>query len=115
MLDRTYRPRIDLPTSHMNLNTGDDVTASILKAINNMIINIMAAMAHKNYLQRRERAAQCMAKAKAKGKLTGRKVNTVINDKVIKLMKAGTHSWNEIVDLCSVSRASGCKATLYIF
>ncbi len=99
----------DLPTSHMNLNTGDDVTASIMKAINNMIIDIMAAMARKDYLQRRERAAQGMAKAKAKGKLTGRKADTATNDKATKLLQGGKHSWNEIVDLCGISRAQVAK------
>lgn len=101
---------LDLPTSHMNLsNAGDDVTTAIMKAINSMIIDIMAAMARKDYMQRRERAAQGMAKARAEGKLTGRKVDTVTNDKVIKLLKAGTHSWSEVVDLCGVSRAQVAK------
>ncbi|MBC3860944.1 recombinase family protein [Undibacterium jejuense] len=100
---------LDLPTSHMNLNIGDDVTSSIMKAINNMIIDIMAAMARKDYEQRRERIAQGRAKAKAQGKLVGRKVNTVTNDKAVKLLQGGNHSWNEIVELCGISRAQVAK------
>lgn len=103
----------DLPTSYQQslsqVITDEDVTTSIMKAINNMIIDIMAAMANKDYEQRKERAAQGRKKAQEEGKLTGRKVKTETNAKVTKLLAEGKNSWNEIAKLCDVSRAQVAK------
>jgi DNA invertase Pin-like site-specific DNA recombinase len=103
----------DLPTSYMNLPTSHinhpaceiDATSSILSAINNMIIDIMAAMANKDYEQRKARAAQGREKAKRDGKMTGRKVNTDANDKAMKYLREGSNSWKDIAKLCDISRA----------
>lgn len=108
---------IDLPTSYMNLsvpaNLQDcattDPTVSIMSAINNMIIDIMAAMANKDYEQRKARAAQGREKAKREGKMTGRKVNDKANDKVMKYLREGKASWKDIAVLCEVSRAQVAK------
>lgn len=102
----------DLPTSYQQLShtaNDDDMTTSIMKAINNMIIDIMAAMANKDYEQRKLRAAQGRKKAKEEGKLTGRKEDTATNAKVMKYLREGNTSWNEIVVLCGVSRAQVAK------
>lgn len=104
---------VDLPTSYMNLsvpaNLQDcattDPTVSIMSAINNMIIDIMAAMANKDYEQRKARAAQGREKAKREGKMTGRKVNTDANDKAMKYLRDGGNSWKDIAKLCDISRA----------
>ncbi|STS78511.1 putative resolvase [Klebsiella pneumoniae] len=46
---------LDLPTSHMALAThaGDDFTLAILKAINGMMLDMLAAIARKDYQDRR--------------------------------------------------------------
>lgn len=61
---------LDLPTSHLALRVtqGDEFTSRMLGAINNMMIEMMAAIARKDYQQRRERQAQGIAKAKAPGR-----------------------------------------------
>ncbi|GAB3386548.1 hypothetical protein GCM10027514_27390 [Azotobacter armeniacus] len=51
---------LDLPTSHQGMRDtkGDEFTDRMLAAINGMMIEMMAAIARKDYEQRRERQAQ---------------------------------------------------------
>lgn len=59
---------LDLPTTHEAITKSgkeDDLTDSILRAINTMMIDVMATMARKDYEMRRERQAQGIARAKA--------------------------------------------------
>lgn len=64
---------LDLPTSHQGMRAldGDEFTARMLGAINSMLVEMMAAIARKDYEQRRERQAQGIEKAKAQGKYQG--------------------------------------------
>lgn len=50
---------LDLPTSYQGMvNTkGDEFTSRMLAAINSMLVEMMAAIARKDYEQRRERQA----------------------------------------------------------
>lgn len=68
---------LDLPTSHQGMTDtkGDEFTNRMLAAINAMMVDMMAAIARKDYEQRRERQAQGIAKAKAAGAYKGRPVN----------------------------------------
>lgn len=65
---------VDLPTSHqaMRAQEGDEFTARMLDAINGMMLDMMAAIARKDYEQRRERQAQGIEKAKTRGAYRGR-------------------------------------------
>ncbi|RMT52325.1 putative resolvase, partial [Pseudomonas amygdali pv. myricae] len=56
---------VDLPTSHqgMTAQSGDEFTDRMLAAINYMMIDMMAAIARKDYQQRRLRQAQGIEKA----------------------------------------------------
>lgn len=65
---------VDLPTSHQGMKDteGDEFTARMLDAINGMMLDMMAAIARKDYEDRRRRQAQGIAKAKAEGKYQGR-------------------------------------------
>jgi DNA invertase Pin-like site-specific DNA recombinase len=65
---------LDLPTSHQGMQdtTGDEFTGRMLGAINSMLVGMMAAIARKDYKQRRERQAQGIEKARAAGKYQGR-------------------------------------------
>lgn len=51
---------IDLPTSHQGMRhaKGDEFTDRMLGAINSVLVDMMAAIARKDYEQRRERQAQ---------------------------------------------------------
>ncbi|EKO3439442.1 recombinase family protein [Vibrio fluvialis] len=84
---------LDLPTSHMALSPDmqkDDFTESILRAVNNMLLDTLAAMARKDYTDRRRRQSQGIAKAKAEGKYTGRKADFEKHANIIRLRTAGS-------------------------
>lgn len=61
--------RLDLPTSHAALekHDSDDFTAAMLHAINGMMLEMLAAIAHKDYQDRRRRQEEGIVKAKDKG------------------------------------------------
>ena len=82
---------LDLPTSHaaMKQTSGDDFTARMLDAVNEMMLDMMAAIARKDYEQRRQRQAQGIAKAKQEGKYTGRPKDTAKRKRVAELLAAG--------------------------
>jgi len=82
---------LDLPTSHaaMKQTSGDDFTARMLDAINSMMLDMMAAIARKDYEQRRQRQAQGIAKARQEGKYTGRPKDTAKRKRVAELLAAG--------------------------
>ncbi|MTI13190.1 recombinase family protein [Sansalvadorimonas verongulae] len=67
---------LDLPTSHMVLNASSGgLVGDILVHVNNLLLEILATTARKDYEDRRRRQAEGIAKAKAEGRLTGRKAN----------------------------------------
>ncbi|MBF3132081.1 recombinase family protein, partial [Pseudomonas aeruginosa] len=78
-------------TSHQGTaNTkGDEFTSRMLAAINSMLVEMMAAIARKDYEQRRERQAKGIEKARAKGKYEGRPVNSDLHKRVSEQLKAG--------------------------
>lgn len=82
---------LDLPTSHtaMTQTAGDDFTARMLDAINAMMIDMMAAIARKDYEQRRERQQQGIAKAKQEGKYKGRPADEEKRQRIRELLAAG--------------------------
>ncbi|MGR5350547.1 recombinase family protein [Vibrio mediterranei] len=66
---------IDLPTSYQILTPSEDqltseVMSAVLKGINNLMLDVLAAMASKDYIDRRRRQAEGIAQNKAnfKGK-----------------------------------------------
>lgn len=63
---------IDLPTSYEALKTPQGITLSFLGIINNMLLDILALTARKDYEDRRRRQAEGIKKAKAQGKYKGR-------------------------------------------
>ena len=81
---------LDLPTSHlaMRTNQNDEFTSRMLAAINNMMVEMMAAIARKDYQQRRERQAQGIAKAKQGGVYKGRPADQDLHKRVRELLAA---------------------------
>ena len=100
---------LDLPTSWTMLNpatASDQFTGRMFEAINGMLLDMLAAIARKDYEDRRRRQAQGIAKAKAEGTYKGRPENAERNAAIIAMLKAG-QSWSNI------QKATGCgKATL---
>lgn len=82
---------LDLPTTHqaMSAKTGDEFTNRMLGAISGLMVEMMAAIARKDYEQRRERQAQGIEKAKAAGKYQGRPVDEDLHKRVKELLCAG--------------------------
>lgn len=97
---------LDLPTSHQGMadTKGDEFTGRMLAAINSMLVEMMAAIARKDYEQRRERQAQGITKAKAEGKYKGRPVDADLHKRVTELLKAG-------LGIRATARHADCSTT----
>lgn len=63
---------LDLPTSWRSIVTSDETTARILTAANGMLLDMLTAIARKDYTDRR-RQAEGIAKAKTEGAYKGRR------------------------------------------
>jgi DNA invertase Pin-like site-specific DNA recombinase len=99
---------LDLPTSWMLANGGDDFTARMFAAVNAMMLDVLAAVARKDYEDRRRRQAQGQAKAKAEGKYKGRPEDAARNAGIAAMLRAG-ESWSAIQAATSCSRATVAK------
>lgn len=97
---------LDLPTSHQGITDtkGDEFTNRMLAAINAMLVDMMAAIARKDYEQRRERQAQGIEKAKAEGRYKGRPVDEDLHKRVRELLGAG-------LGIRATARHAGCSTT----
>ncbi|WP_116886592.1 recombinase family protein [Pseudomonas syringae] len=97
---------LDLPTSHQGMQDtkGDEFTGRMLGAINSMLVEMMAAIARKDYEQRRARQAQGIEKAKADGKYRGRPVDADLHRRVKELLKAG-------LGIRATARHADCSTT----
>ncbi len=63
---------LDLPTSWTLAAPADDFTGRMFAAVNNMMLDVLAAVARKDYEDRRRRQSEGTARAKAKGLYKGR-------------------------------------------
>lgn len=101
---------LDLPTSWSAL-TGpvrgddDDVTPLLLDAINRMLLDMLAAIARKDYKDRRRRQAQGIAKAQSEGRYRGRQPDLERHMQIAALLDAG-HSWSAVCTMTKASRAT---------
>lgn len=82
---------VDLPTSYraMSPTPGDTFTDRMLDAVNGMMLDMMAAIARKDYEQRRQRQAEGIAKAKAAGVYKGRAKNRQKRQRIADALAAG--------------------------
>ena len=100
---------LDLPTSWMMAtNNADEFTGRMFEAINGMLLDMLAAVARKDYDDRRRRQAQGQAKAMAEGKYKGRPEDTERNAGIASLLEEG-RSWSFIQDMTGCSRATVAK------
>ena len=100
---------LDLPTSHMLAAHGDEFTGRMLDAINGMMLDMLAAIARKDYEDRRRRQRQGIAKAQELGKYRGRGADLDKQAAIIDLLKAGK-SYSQIEKAMGVSRPTIAKA-----
>ena len=95
----------ELPTSHMALQpeSSTEFMGSVLQAINSMMLDMLAAIARKDYEDRRNRQMQGIARAKDEGKYAGRKRNVEKRKIIESLLKAG-YSYSDIQKTVKCSR-----------
>lgn len=96
---------LDLPTSWSLAGERDAFTGRMLEAINGMLLDMLAAIARKDYDDRRRRQAQGIEKAKSEGKYKGRPADEEKRAKIRSLMEQGI-GYNEI------KRVLGCGNTI---
>jgi len=95
----------ELPTSYIALQPEDGTTfmSSVLQAINSMMLDMLAAIARKDYEDRRTRQMQGIARAKIEGKYAGRKKDIEKRKIIASLLNSG-HSYSDIQNTVKCSR-----------
>lgn len=98
---------LDLPTSHAALNPAatDAFTGRVLAAVNGMLLDMLAAVARKDYEDRRRRQAEGIAKAQGEGKFKGRPVDVEKRAAIRDALAKGL-SWSWITSNLDTSRAT---------
>ena len=99
---------LDLPTSWAMLTLSAGFQERMLAAINDMMLDMLAAIARKDYEDRRRRQAEGIAKAKQAGRYKGRPVDTALHDRV-RLALNNQWSWSQIEANFKCSRATIAK------
>lgn len=100
---------LDLPTSWQLLNASkDDFTVRMLSAVNGMLLDMLAAIARKDYEDRRRRQAEGQARAKSEGKYRGRPEDTKRHASIACLLRKRV-SWSAIQDATGCGRATIAK------
>ena len=96
---------LDLPTSHIALapEISDEFTSSMIKAINNMMMDMLAAISRKDYEDRRRRQKEGIEKAKEMGKYLGRRPNLELHEQIYKLRVLKEMSIHETAKFVGVS------------
>ncbi len=95
----------ELPTSFMAFQSdkSSEFMSSILQAINSMMLDMLAAIARKDYEDRRHRQMQGIAKAKAEGKYKGRGKDVKKRKVIASLLNSGL-SYSDIQKTTDCSR-----------
>ncbi|MCO7217112.1 recombinase family protein [Halomonas sp. OfavH-34-E] len=103
---------IDLPTSHaaMTAHQGDDFTARMLDAVNCMMLDVLAAVARKDYEDRRKRQRQGIARAKQEGKYQGRPKDDALRARIASLLGA-TNPDGSLFSIRQIAKTLDCSPT----
>lgn len=95
----------DLPTTHMLVNSADNITSSILSLVNSMLIDLLATMARLYNDKRRERIKQGLERSGYKP--TGKKADIAKHARIKELNNKGLTKEE-------IAKAVGCGvATVY--
>lgn len=95
---------LDLPTSHL-LVSQDEFTSRMFEAMNGLMLDILAAVARKDYEDRRRRQKQGIEKAKAEGRYKGRREDQHRNEAIVAMLRKG-QSWSSIIGATRCSRST---------
>jgi DNA invertase Pin-like site-specific DNA recombinase len=97
---------LDLPTSWvMATNNADEFTSRMFEAINGMLLDMLAAVARKDYDDRRRRQAQGISKMKAEGRVSGRPEDAERNARIAAQLRDKV-SWSTIQKIEDCSRST---------
>lgn len=96
---------VDLPTSWNLVAPPDEFTARMFAAVNGMMLDVLAAVARKDYDDRRRRQSEGVLRAKTAGLYKGRLENVDRNAAITRSLRQG-QTWREIM------AATGCSRTL---
>lgn len=97
---------VNVPTTWQHLAPArGDFDTRMFGAINDMLIDMLAAIARRDYEQRRERQAQGIAKAKISGKYRGRQADSERYDAINRLLVSKS-SWSEVQRIMGCSRST---------
>ncbi len=97
---------LDLPTSWSLMSShADEFTLRMSEAINSMMLDMIAAIARKDYEDRRRRQIQGIAKARDAGRYKGRPANNSRNAAILKMLASG-QSWSSIIAATGCSRST---------
>ena len=97
---------VNVPTTWQHLTPKqNEFDARMFGAINDMLMDMLAAIARRDYEQRRERQQQGIAKAKTEGKYHGRQINLERYAAINRLLASGS-SWSEVQRTIGCSRST---------
>ena len=92
------------------ISNGDEFTDRMAEAINGMMLDMLAAIARKDYLDRRRRQAQGIDAARKAGKYRGRPEDTDRNADIAECLREGK-SWLTVMRLAKCSRPTAAKVS----
>ncbi|MCB5320358.1 recombinase family protein [Yersinia massiliensis] len=104
---------VNVPTTWQHLSPkSNEFDNRMFAAINDMLLDMLAAIARRDYEQRRERQQQGIIKAKAAGKYRGRQINKARYDAINRLLLSGS-SWSQVQKTIGCSRSTISSAIKY--
>lgn len=104
---------VNVPTTWQHLSPiQNEFDARMFGAINDMLLDMLAAIARRDYEQRRERQKQGIEKAQAAGKYPGRKIDQERYHAINRLLASG-NSWNVVQRTIGCSRSTISSAVKY--
>ena len=101
---------LDLPTSHQFALLNDEFTGRMLSAINDLMLDMLAAIARKDYEDRRRRQKEGIIKAKLEGRYLGRLIDIELQQKV-EGMLSDKKSYDYIQHILGCSRSTISKVS----
>ncbi|WP_168403003.1 recombinase family protein [Erwinia amylovora] len=95
---------VNVPTTWL-VSSVNDFDSRMFAAINDMLLDMLAAVARRDYEQRKLRQKQGIEKARSEGKYRGRQVNQSRYDAINKLLASGS-SWSQVQKIMCCSRGT---------
>ncbi|PYE47134.1 DNA invertase Pin-like site-specific DNA recombinase [Rhizobium sp. PP-F2F-G20b] len=98
---------LDLPTSWV-MASSDEFTARMFSAVNGMLLDVLAAVARKDFDDRRRRQAQGIERAKSENRYQGRAENVDRNASILRMLEKQI-PWRQIIVATGASRSTLAK------